>query len=209
MRKNKKSNSGVIRDLYYDSLEERYFFEWCFELKDRGYIKDIKRADAFHLSDKVHNNYSKQLKTKSKPMTQTLLEGHVYTPECVITWSKKGVDLFVWDINSHLKRDKLFTGYSNHGEDLKSVVEIKPLFDYQNMQRLATLNIKWVYQKYAILVDVIKCPILFEKTFTPKAYLKTPTGKTRKKPKWRVILVEEYLKTVNARKTLPKQKTVK
>ena len=65
-------------------------------------------------------------------------------------------------------------------------LEIKPKFDQNNMTRLFKINQKWVFDKHGLFVDLVIPETLFEKTFTPKDYLTTPTGKQRKlnyKPK--------------------------
>ena len=60
------------------------------------------------------------------------------------------------------------------------------------MTRLATLNIKWLYQKYGIYTQVIIPERIFKKTFTPKLMLKTKTGKDRKL-NFIVRSLEDYL----------------
>lgn len=51
--------------------------------------------------------------------------------------------------------------------------EVKAEFDKNNMNRLASINIKWVQQKYNVVVEMIKPNILFKKTFTPERFLLT------------------------------------
>jgi hypothetical protein len=54
------------------------------------------------------------------------------------------------------------------------------MFDQNNMERLFKVNQKWMWQKHGIFVNLIKPQELFQKTFTPAEYLRTPTGKPRK-----------------------------
>ena len=77
-----------------------------------------------------------------------------------------------------------------------SFIENKPEFDFANMTRLVGLNIKWMWQNYGIFVQLVKNRELFEETFTPKAILKTKTGKVRVF-KHKVRTLEEYLKTID------------
>jgi len=190
----KAPNTGVYENIPYDSGEELAFLQWAFELKKAGYIKSIERSESFLLSDPMQINYAQQLKTKSKPMTQHIMAGHSYTPEFLIIWNLKGSDVFVDDFKAQKKQTKLFLGYKDKGYGLlHTYVEIKPMFDQNNMERLFRLNQKWMWQKHGIYVNLVKCPELFAKTFTPQEYLKTRTGKQRL-IKWRTRSMWHYLK---------------
>jgi len=49
------------------------------------------------------------------------------------------------------------------------------------MTRLAKINIKWVWDKYGVFVNIIIPEKHFDKTFTPKRFLTTDkSGKPRK-----------------------------
>lgn len=196
-----KQHTGITNGIPYDSLEEFYFFQWCFELKAKGYITSIERSEPYGLSDAVVNNYIEELKTRSRPKTQILSQGHVYTPEAKIVWSEKAAPI-VWVYGTPMKREKhhLFVAHKE-GNTIYSVVEVKPMFDFKNMERLARLNIKWVMQRYQKWVNLIKNEDLFKATFTPVSYLHTPSGK-RRKIKWRVRTIDNFLNTINERKHL-------
>lgn len=190
MRRNlKKAVSGVYQGIAYDSLEEMAFLQWAFELKTGGYIKTIKRADSYLLSSGVQNNYAQQLVTKSKPMQQTLLQGHSYTPEFQILWDKKGYEKLLWDMRCNKK-------LCNHliAHDGVTYIEIKPMFDQNNMERLFKLNQKWMWDKHNIFINLVKCPELFEATFTPIEYLTTRTGKKRL-IKWKIRSMSNFLRS--------------
>lgn len=188
----KKETTGSYKGIEYDSLEELAFLQWASELQKIGYIKSIHRAPSYLLSDSIVNNYAENRVTTSKPATQTILQGHSYTPEFVIIWSKKAKDHIVWDINESSKYTKYFIGTVTESGDYQTFVEIKPLWDQNNMERLFKLNQKWMFQKHNIFVNLIKCPELFDKTFTPKEYLTTKTGRNRT-IKWKVKTIYEFL----------------
>lgn len=196
LRRVRKQNTGKYRDLDYDSLEELYFFHWCYDLLDRGYIKSIVRAEPYRLSDAITNNYIKRLKTKSKPMTQKVLDGHIYTPEVKIVWTERSLPI-LWVYGTPVKKDKehLFVAHKE-GNEIFSIVEIKPMHDFKNMERLVRLNIKWVLQVHNQWVNLIKNEILFPLTFTPLIYLKTPTGKKRK-INFKIRTIESFLKQLD------------
>lgn len=180
----KKATTGSYKGVEFDSLEELAILQWLYELKNQGFIKSIKRADSYLLSDSVTNNYAEQSirKVTSTPKTQTLLHGHSYTPEFVVIWDyAKTKDKFIWDIDSKTKFDKIFIGHSeiNDPKNYVTFIEVKPSFDQNNMERLFKLNQKWMWDKHKIFVNLIKVNDLFPKTFTPKDYLTTPTGRVR------------------------------
>lgn len=190
-REPKKATTGVFEGIAYDSLEELAFLQWAKELIVSGYIKSLERAESFLLSDALQINYVEQLKTKSKPMQQTILHGHSYTPEFRIVWSKKAFDRFIQDIDEKKRFDKLFIGKIT-GDVAVTYIEVKPFFDFHNSTRMFVINQKWMLQKHNIFVNLVKCQELFTHTFTPTAYLTTPSG-FKRKIKWNVKTLYNYL----------------
>ena len=184
--KKKKKYEEEVNGLPVDSIGEVYFAWYFEELKQSGYVQDYKRGQSYLLSDSLINNYVVQLKTKSKPMHEVVLMGHSYNLDYEVTWTDLGVKHFCNKFGE--KFTKPFVCDSNN----KSYFECKPQFNYANMGRLATINIKWLYQKYGIYTQVIIPETIFKKTFTPKLMLKTKTGKDRKL-NFKVRSLEEYL----------------
>jgi len=195
-REPKKATTGVFEGIDFDSLEELAFLQWAKELKVAGFIKHIERAQSFLLCDAMTIGYAEQLKTKSKPMQQMILHGHSYTPEFRIYWTEKGFEAFVNDHTLSERATKPFLGVKfdqTHGPVYQTYIEIKPMFDQNNMERLFKVNQKWMWQKHRIYVNLIKCPELFAKTFTPTEYLTTPSGKKRM-IKWKIRNLYTYLR---------------
>lgn len=184
--KKKKKYEEEVNGLPVDSIGEVYFAWYFEELKQSGYVQDYKRGQSYLLSDSLINNYVVQLKTKSKPMHEVVLMGHSYNLDYEVTWTDLGVKHFCNKFGE--KFTKPFVCDSNN----KSYFEAKPSYDFNNMTRLATLNVKWLYQKYGIYTQVIVPERIFKKTFTPKLMLKTKTGKDRKL-NFKVRSLEEYL----------------
>lgn len=190
----KAAVKGEYKGIAYDSLEELAFLQWASELQRAGYIKSIERAESMLLCGPMYIDYAQQLVTKSKPMSQTVLHGHSYTPEFKIIWDKKALDRIVSIIGEKKKFDKILLGsWENSTEDFVTIVEIKPLWDQNNMERLFRVNQKWMWDKYQIFVNLIKCPELFAKTFTPGEYLTTKSGKSRL-IRWKVKSMYSFLK---------------
>lgn len=190
----KKATTGVYNGIPYDSLEEMAFLQWAQELIAAGYIRSIERAESFLLCDGMVINYAEQLKTKSKPVQQTILHGHSYTPEFRIVWYPKAADKLIGLLKDKKKFDKLFLGTNDESfPELVTFIEIKPLWDQNNMERLFKVNQKWMWQRHNIFVNLVKCPELFARTFTPNEYLTTKTGKNRQ-IKWKIRSLYQYLK---------------
>lgn len=176
----KAASTGEYKGLSYDSFEELSFLYWAFELKNQGYIKSIRRADSYLLSDPLENHYAEQLKTKSKPATQLIMHGHSYTPEFLIVWDhKKARDRVICGLGGKKMVNPIIVQVNDISE-IVSVIEIKPMWDQNNMERLFRLNQKWMWQKHGIYVNLIKPQKLFQETFTPKEYMLTPTGSQRR-----------------------------
>lgn len=201
----RKSKDHSKEQLYYkgipcDSNEEIFFCMWCNELQEAGYIEYYGRGESYLLCGPMTNDYAQQLKTKSKPCSQTLMQGHSYTPDFEIVWSMSGIHRFVWrqykDIND--KFSKLFIGHlcsnplGKEDGQLITHIEVKPGFDFNNMTRAFKINQKWMWNKFSIFVNLVHPQDLFEKTFTPKEFLITSTGKDRK-TNWKIRSLKEYL----------------
>lgn len=201
--KKSKTAEGDYRGLHWESPEELAFLQWAFELVDAGYIDTIERAKSFSLAGPLVSQYIKttQLKTKVKEehKEEILLNGHVYTPEYKITWNIDKYQKFVndsyldgYNYNNSKNTKPFLVTHEKLGERI-SYVEVKPPFDQNNMTRLFKINQKWMWDKHKIFVNLIVPQELFEETFTPKAYLFTPTGKNRTITKWKVRSLNEYI----------------
>ena len=182
INKTKKKRKAKLplsyRGISCDSSEEVYFLMWANEAMEAGLIENITRAESYLLSEPVFELYTeeKQLKTKTKTVDKRLeiLRGHIYTPEFKFELTEKGEKLSKSIVNP----TGLF--FPRTPDSWEVMVEIKPLYDQNNMTRLFKINQKWVYTKYQEMVNLIIPETLFKATFVPKDYLKTPTGKPRK-----------------------------
>jgi hypothetical protein len=187
-----KNTTGSYKNIAYDSLEELAFLQWASELQKAGYIHSIQRSPSFLLSDSLSKDYVIQKLTSSKPAIQNLLQGHSYTPEFYIIWNKIAKDKFVWTMDDTCKFEKLFVGDEMANGTYQTYIEIKPIWDQNNMERLFKLNQKWMWQKHSIFVNLIKCPELFSESFTPNEYRTTKTGRTRT-IKWEIKTLSQFI----------------
>jgi len=197
------SKKKIIKDhelylgLPWDSFDELNFLYWCEELIEAGYIKKVERAKSYLLTSGITNTYSyvQQLKTKSKPVTknQTILQGSSYNPDFEVTFTPLGVEKFCWQIGDNCKCDKLFINDLHFNLDNKTTVEIKPDFDFNNMERLFRNNQKFLYEKYLVYTNLIIPSKLFQATFYPAKALLTNKTKQKKKINFVTKSLKEYL----------------
>lgn len=191
----------------FDSDEELYFSWYLEELIENGFIKGfVLHPKTYQLSDPIFYEWEELLKTKSKPRVSKLLEDHVYTPDFLINWNEKARGIFYEEIDSLEGLPKNLPYFI--ADDGKSIIEIKPSFDQNNMTRLVMINIKWVYEKFGDYVQkVIPIPsvskagkispgtALFAKTFTPKRYLLTDKSMKPRKIRFPVLSIDEFVKS--------------
>jgi len=160
----------------FDSDEELYFSWWLDELVKADLIIEYKRGSEFLLSDPVKVMAEKQLKTKTKLVEKHLLSGHIYTPDFNV--------LFRPSFASKC-------GFS-HDSGL-SIIEVKNDYDAKNMTRLFRINQKWVAKETGIIVNLVKIPSFFKKTFTPERFLLTDQTMKPRKLKHKPRSLTQYL----------------
>ena len=207
--KKKKPKKVFVRNgITYDSDDEIYFSMWLDELKTSGHIKNWHRnTKPYLLCEPLVNHYKKEVRLKTKTRIdeckQTLLAPSVYTTDFIIQWHIDSYNLFYQQLGRAKKIQTFFIAHNNFSMDgieparnRVSVVEVKPVFDAHNMTRLFINNQKFVWAKYNHYVNLIIVPTLFSATFTPKEYLKTPTGKARKLS-WIPQTLKQYTNAYN------------
>ena len=183
----------------FDSIGELHFSYWTDELIKAGYIEQVVlQPEPYELSGKVTRRYVEKMKTKSKTMEQTLFREHIYTPDVLIIWKEKAYGVFIpKSSNKILPHHLHFNTQQFENRDVTaSTIELKPSFDHQNMTRLASLNIKWVYDKYKHVIEMVKLPEFFKKTFTPDRYLLTDKSYATRKLKYKPKSLAQFLNSL-------------
>ncbi len=176
-----------------DSNEELYFCYWLEALQAIGYIESFMRVqDPILLFDKLYFNF----KVDGKPVNKHVFRAMEYTPDFIIQWSKEAEGRLVAKFNGDYTRSS-FTGCLFYTEDdLVSVVDVKGTFKGTGLTSSITFPIiqKILAYQGTYIQKVIPFGKsgLFDKTFTPKEYLFTPTGKL-KKINWGVKTLETYI----------------
>lgn len=178
----------------YRSKEEIYFSWWLDELIDSGHLLKYEyEQDSYVMSQKKTYTYIKQLKTKAKTLSSTLLNEHRYTPDFVLYWNQEKSKLpFLKDVDGSTKIDNHDLIYQRPTEPF-SVIDVKGTFNRHRGDQEFSINQKWTYDKYGIYVNKVVPQKLFKHTFTPVRYLKTDSGTQDRKIKWDVVFLEEVI----------------
>ncbi len=179
----------VHKGLELDSNGELYFCYWMDELIEKGYIRKYERGKSYLLTDSLYNNYVQQLKTKSKPKVEVVMQGHSYSNDFDIFWEDKAKGLFFNNFGEKWTCFFLSKPIFN-----MSFVECKPEFDFKNMTRTSINSVKYLHERHGIFCQITKNEELFKQTFVPKLALKTKTGKM-KIWKFKKRSLEEYEKS--------------
>ena len=157
----------------FDSSEELYFSWYLEQLKASRYINHWERIETSYLLTKgLEHEYIKPMKkVEDKALKQTILAPSSYIPDFIIYWEPKAIGIFVSKESKTV--GKIITPFLCTDDELISIVETKGTFDMGNMTRLANNNIKFVYEKYQVYINMVKVPTIFKHTFTPERYLFT------------------------------------
>lgn len=194
---------------------EDWFEFWLQDLIDKGYILKVLRAKEaipfvlFEGLYKVENTPYKLRNgvTGYKPGKITLLHPIEYTPDFIIIWADKAKGIFHTPFEECSRESNMILSFS-HNKLNFSLIEIKapPGYGGANSSDASfRVKQKWVWEKYALLVQKIYLyPIgskgynpkdyLWSNTFTPTRYLMTDgLTKARTINKWKVTTVDEFL----------------
>lgn len=199
----KKEKEIITEDGHtFDSHEELYFYWWVKELMDNGYVKEFTpHPKSFPLSSGLSIPYIEQMKkVENKELWYNLIQPSVYTPDAQLTWTSKGENIFYFNLDesspNHFEENvckdkKLLYLMISHG--LNCFIEVKPIFDQNNMTMLARTNIKWVWENHETYVNMVIPQKLFAKTFTPKRYLTSTKSNKPRKIHFKVQSLQEYI----------------
>jgi len=166
----------------YDSNEELYFSWWLDELLKAEIVLKYNRALPIQLSDPVkrweHKKYLTKVRKeeKLKSVQKTILQAHIYTPDFIVLFKPLFAEKF------GLECDDIGLSY----------IEVKGKHIPEGQARSFTINKKWVYKETGELINLVKVPDIFEKTFTPKKYLLTDKTKKARRINFKVKTLEEF-----------------
>lgn len=189
---------GIITREQVDSDEELWFTWYCEELIEKGILLAAEiNKKPIPLSEPVEHSYMLHMKKKSLKKTEHLMHGHEYTPDFRMYPNMRYRNVFysVFVKGEKMPKQKIpFISMNDTEHDV--VIEIKPAFDRHNMTRLVRTNLKWVFDKYLMHIQLVKVPEIFEKTFTPKKYILLMNSKRKpgtSKIKFKVKTIDEYV----------------
>lgn len=179
-----------------ESDGELHYSWYLDELKEIGIInRYLYESNTFTLSKARVYPILEIKKTKTKIKELSLLQEHVYTPDFCIEWNEKYINKFfrVIDDATCTVKCPFFAVRSTKDNKPYTFIEVKPIFDQNNMTRTFRLSQKWLYDKYSLYVQLCVIPTFFERTFTPARYLFTDATMKPRTLKYTPITLNEYL----------------
>lgn len=180
----------------FDSLEEMYVSWYLEELERAGFIQEYRlHPETFRLSPRQCYRETKVGKRKDTEKEVCFLREHEYTPDFSIRWNFSAMGKFYKYMHiALLGVDRKKYMFWLAGE--LSIIDVKPMFDQNNMTRLFTINQKWLYSQQGVYVQKVIPQDLFQKTFTPERFLLTNKNKTPRKLKYTPRSLSEYLESL-------------
>lgn len=156
-----KKSKPIIDGIQFDSNEEVAFYYWLKEAHSHGIIEQWEyHPKPFTLSKPVYGmkqgNGFIQLTNQQTRKTKTILQDHVYTPDFIFKVREPWVDQF-----SFIPIETIY-------------YEIKGTFSKFKSNQGFSIERKWVWDKYNILVYLVIPEMFFNKTWCPDACRWTP-----------------------------------
>jgi hypothetical protein len=76
-----RSTKCTVDEIVFDSIAEACFYCWCKEAKELGVLEEYECQPAYSLLEPAYRYETVQLKTKTKEVQRTLLQGADYTAD--------------------------------------------------------------------------------------------------------------------------------
>ena len=194
----KKTYHCSLIDEKLGSIGEVYVFLWLMELKDAGYIDKIElQPESLLMAEPVKRTIQKQLKTKTKLVSEHVASDLFYTADFMVKWTKKAYDdNLVIDFSSNIKKEP----HHIFSDGMVSLIECKPdglkaakPFDGENMVRLFVTKQKMIYHELGIWVNLVFHNALFRDTFMPERYIYTDKATKVRDVKYKYVKLKEYI----------------
>lgn len=156
--------------LEFDSDEERWAW-WLFqELLERGALLKVERSPTYELFPQL----------RLGPKKKEIHKKHSYTADFKLTWNLDNP--LTGLLTGEPGPDSSVPVFWRHKDE--SLIEVKPCFDAHGKTQLANINLKWMYQRFSIIVQLIRTGqgerSFFSDSWTPDKFKLTGTGKERK-----------------------------
>ena len=190
---NKTSNQPEANTFASD--DEKYFSWYLEELQQAGFISNwLYEPHTYRLSALAKYGVFQQSK-RSQPKRKrlSLLQSHSYTPDFGIVWTNQSNNIFYNAITDgvDLRQAPFIVNLDTNIP--YSIIEIKPVYDKNNMIRLFRINQKWMFFQNRVYVQEVSIIKIFEKSFTPARYLLTKKTKKKRILKYKSRSLQEYL----------------
>jgi hypothetical protein len=183
----------------FDSNEEREFYHWLMELKEKGIINNIvHQPESFRLSDQRKLRIEKHLKKSSKIVDMHFVNKHIYTADYLIFWNKEYLNKVFFELDFKgivpINFKSLFAANEDVNGEFYSYFEVKGTFDQNNMTRLFVINQKWILDIHDIYINLVIPSELFLKTFVPQKEIFSPKKKAERAKFKNADRIDDYLR---------------
>lgn len=163
----------MYKNIHFDSDEEVFVAMWLEEMKQAGFIQYwLKPVIAIPITPGHKIKYTKKTKLKTKTKIEVkekiILRPSEYTPDFQVKFTEEGIKNFITDIKYHISTQQLKPKnifYEAYPLDI--AIEVKPVFDMQNMERGFIHKQKYLWDKSQLFVNLVEPLDLFKKTFLP------------------------------------------
>lgn len=164
----KKKQKPIYNNITFDSKQQISFYKWCQLALQNQIIYDfIYHPKTFILSERQQYN------------GKFLLHPHKYTPDFLITLNQKYLQ----------KMKKIFKHNVNQNQ---FYIDIKGAFNRHESHTKLSIQTKWVYQRYGILIHKVLIDKLFKQTFIPQQLKLTPVKKLQIEKYKECKLIKEF-----------------
>ncbi len=194
-------------DILFDSKGEVYISFWLDELKDDGYIKEwTSQPSPFILTKKITRDIEKQLKTKTKIIKESVMQGMIYTADFEIIWTEKAINSNLlcdfYEKNKKIKNQLFSFNNKSYIEAKPDQINLKKTFDPNGMVRSVRSKIKQVFDKHNIVVELVFHNNLFFNTFTPTRYLMKDKITGTRTIGYETRTLKEFIELIKPTKTI-------
>jgi hypothetical protein len=150
------------KDTLFDSNEEVEFCKWVEACVEYGLIEPdwTYQPITFELFTGETYRVEKKLKTKTKLIDKHLYHPHTYDPDFKLKFTKR-----FFDIVDSSETPCSFAGFKFIQAGSPVIIDVKGGFNKQ--KRSFSIDQKWTYEMYGVIVHEIVPKKLFKATFLP------------------------------------------
>jgi len=180
----------------FKSDEEYWVYHWLLILQRNGLVREIcYEPESIELFDGAYSCGTIMGPRKPKEVRKVMFNPTSYTMDFSVVIDERLLGILFATPETFWKDNKLPLISVDENSGIV-FFEVKPEYDFKNMNRLVKNTLKWVYDKYKIYINMVHPTELFKKTFAPQEYyFSRKTGKPRKAAACKTF--EEWIENAN------------